>query len=733
MPPRQLLSSGPADADLRRHWPRYDSAEPPSGPLYPPSSPASPPPSLHHHHHHDHTRAFPSRSEPASPHGHHHSDYLHQHHHRDHRDHRDRTRQLRRAKALTRPPLPQPLPPFQGLDPASPPPTPVDEGQPLDDFQWPPTLRRVQSDRTMAPAPHRQPPPSPLAVPPRSSSRPRSQPVIMDRYDAPIQRSKRPSAPSNAPHRPVSCIPIPRPSCATAGEHPPLPMPMPVPARRRSACDRHPQPSPSPQQLPPPDEASWHSSPSYISYYVEDANSDHSPSSSPSPPYQDSLDGLDDDGGILVDSGWTSLRASACHSFGLSGGGPDEYPLDTGTTTSPSLASSYSAGSPRDAAAWSRLREDLVAHLPPSAPVAATHLRPPRSRPASLASSLRSSTPATTDSRNPPCISAPPPIPPTSSSATTTRPTSVASVSTTTSAGARHRDSAVSFHSVHPLDCPDPDRARKARLHDAALRELMDTETAFVRDLDLLEELYVAPLEARIDVPSDLLVLLLAARRVRGFARALEAGLRAAWCAGAGDGDREDEGWARAPAADHVGRLFLTMMTAVYTSYCARSDLGLAAARLFEDMDAAMDRTRAALAAVTPNWNLACLLIKPVQRVLKYQLFLRQLADTCAAPSRPLADALVAMEKAGHALNTACAIASRAAESHCRARAPTVASSVGAAPPSEYAGSVWSAEGASVLEGKLGAGGGKSSLSLRLKALTLKASRALANVQFERA
>ncbi|KNE61638.1 hypothetical protein AMAG_06448 [Allomyces macrogynus ATCC 38327] len=204
------------------------------------------------------------------------------------------------------------------------------------------------------------------------------------------------------------------------------------------------------------------------------------------------------------------------------------------------------------------------------------------------------------------------------------------------------------------------------------MRELTETETAYAEDLMLLEQIYIAPLSDRIPglrgfrllsrgtpppLPSKLGRLLVAARPVlavacdlaRRLQRELDQLLQIQ-----GDVANLDS------AESRIGDLFLDVvpqLQAAYMDYCLLASAGLMSAQQVETKDHQLLSFRDTLAANSANWDLPCLLIKPVQRILKYPLFLQQLLDV-TLDTEPdhvaLKAALVLFEEAAREINLAC-------------------------------------------------------------------------------
>ncbi|KAL7751283.1 hypothetical protein RI367_003142 [Sorochytrium milnesiophthora] len=184
--------------------------------------------------------------------------------------------------------------------------------------------------------------------------------------------------------------------------------------------------------------------------------------------------------------------------------------------------------------------------------------------------------------------------------------------------------------------------------------ELVDTERAYLADLCVLDEIYVAP-AALLLSPADMRVLFVNMPALIGFSRDMLAALEAAsggmfdpltherilaspWddvAAGqsARNQDNRKQLWDSSDPSwigDAFQQLMLPMES-VYLEYCTRNEAS--AAKLAElkegplksELEAYLRSARQASEGRTASWSLESLLIKPVQRVLKYPLLLQQL------------------------------------------------------------------------------------------------------------
>ncbi|KNE56813.1 hypothetical protein AMAG_02587 [Allomyces macrogynus ATCC 38327] len=221
------------------------------------------------------------------------------------------------------------------------------------------------------------------------------------------------------------------------------------------------------------------------------------------------------------------------------------------------------------------------------------------------------------------------------------------------------------------------------------MRELTETETAYAEDLMLLEQIYITPLSDRIPglrgfrllsrgtpppLPSKLGRLLAAARPVLAVACDLARRLQCEL-----DQLLQIQGDVASldSAESRIGDLFLDVvpqLQAAYMDYCLLASAGLASAQQVETKDHQLLSFRDKLAANSANWDLPCLLIKPVQRILKYPLFLQQLLDVTLnteADHAALKAALALFEEAAREINLACRPGSRNGSSSSKAHPGT--------------------------------------------------------------
>ncbi|CAG8437487.1 9766_t:CDS:10 [Scutellospora calospora] len=185
----------------------------------------------------------------------------------------------------------------------------------------------------------------------------------------------------------------------------------------------------------------------------------------------------------------------------------------------------------------------------------------------------------------------------------------------------------------------DDDLKRRKQLWNV-IKELVDTERAFLQDMKLLEEVYF--IQAR-DIPifdqydcktifsnlpeiikfsADFLDLLLAASGIDEL------------------NDDPDKRHKLENDETYIGDVFAQMMRKhqgdsrlekVYGEYCKRHEAAVQKLREFDKDD---NKCKNQCNGRTTSWDLTSLLIKPVQRVLKYPLLLQQILSR-TKPSHP--------------------------------------------------------------------------------------------------
>jgi hypothetical protein len=216
-----------------------------------------------------------------------------------------------------------------------------------------------------------------------------------------------------------------------------------------------------------------------------------------------------------------------------------------------------------------------------------------------------------------------------------------------------------SIHSVEPKDTPEMKRLRK-RQH--LLKEIVDTESAYFRDMTVAEEIYKGSANACYAITAEDVKVLFGntdavVQFSKGFLEVLKlavssvyvmrrgpSGLNssAASMVGSVNSDeRLDEATDdEKDRKTYVGEAFaevLFKMEKVYADYCKNhSDAAARLQRLQTIPGIAiwLQECKACAEDLTNAWNLESLLIKPVQRVLKYPLLLKDLLS-CTPTDHP--------------------------------------------------------------------------------------------------
>ncbi|KAG0268840.1 hypothetical protein BGZ95_002298 [Linnemannia exigua] len=178
------------------------------------------------------------------------------------------------------------------------------------------------------------------------------------------------------------------------------------------------------------------------------------------------------------------------------------------------------------------------------------------------------------------------------------------------------------------LSTPDTpeERERKHRLDKRrrVVQELLETEISFSKDMLLLEEVYVSDMsDSPLFTQADEKIIFTNLADVVALTLDFIAYLTPA-CGGGTTEDYDD-------STTFVGEAFLQMISRirrVYSEYCKRQE---ASAQHLQDLenrkdlkpfwDACTEKCK----GKTTGWDLASLLIKPVQRVLKYPLLINQI------------------------------------------------------------------------------------------------------------
>ncbi|KAF9194572.1 hypothetical protein BGZ50_006085 [Haplosporangium sp. Z 11] len=174
-------------------------------------------------------------------------------------------------------------------------------------------------------------------------------------------------------------------------------------------------------------------------------------------------------------------------------------------------------------------------------------------------------------------------------------------------------------------DTPE-EKERKHRLDKRrrVVQELLETEISYSKDMLLLQEVYVTDMAAsHLFTQADEKIIFTNLADVIALTLDFIALLTPA-CGGDTEGKYDDSG-------TFVGEAFLQMMSRVrrvFSEYCKRQE---ASAQHLQELDMRKDLKPFFEACTekckgkTTGWDLASLLIKPVQRVLKYPLLINQI------------------------------------------------------------------------------------------------------------
>ncbi|KAF9955697.1 hypothetical protein BGZ72_003491 [Mortierella alpina] len=170
------------------------------------------------------------------------------------------------------------------------------------------------------------------------------------------------------------------------------------------------------------------------------------------------------------------------------------------------------------------------------------------------------------------------------------------------------------------------EKERKHRLDKRrrVVQELLETEISYSKDMLLLQEIYVADMrESHLFTAADEKIIFTNLAEVTALTLDFIALLTPA-CGGSTDGPYDD-------SSTFVGEAFLQMMSRirrVYSEYCKRQE---ASAQYLQELDSRkelkpfFEECTEKCKGKTTGWDLASLLIKPVQRVLKYPLLINQI------------------------------------------------------------------------------------------------------------
>ncbi|KAJ5782389.1 hypothetical protein N7457_004163 [Penicillium paradoxum] len=238
---------------------------------------------------------------------------------------------------------------------------------------------------------------------------------------------------------------------------------------------------------------------------------------------------------------------------------------------------------------------------------------------------------------------------------------------------------------AEPNKSPSPEQRRlKKRRH--IIKELVDTEHTFGHDMMVIEDIYKSTSHALLD-PDDVKVLFANSDQVANFSDTFLYHLKQAaksiyvipmsqrWTSKRSRNNQPAESTAlgtdevsereglselEKDRATSVGRVFVTYMTQmekVYTDYLKNHDAAnkkLQALQRIPNVGIWLSECRKCAHDLTTAWDLDSLLVKPVQRILKYPLILRDLLESTPNdhPDREsIASALEEVTNVSHRIN----------------------------------------------------------------------------------
>ncbi|CAK5281916.1 unnamed protein product [Mycena citricolor] len=199
-----------------------------------------------------------------------------------------------------------------------------------------------------------------------------------------------------------------------------------------------------------------------------------------------------------------------------------------------------------------------------------------------------------------------------------------------------------------PPTSPPSEQTVSKRQH--ALTELIASERAYVSDLALVLEVHVPLAEGPMSL-DDIRIIFGNIEELAELSDALVEAMERTMGTALENADATD---------DKIGELFLRYapeVEAPYKQYITRHPSALAHLNSLPqtpELTAYHQKCRDTASTLSHAWDLASLLIKPVQRLLKYSLLLAAIIDATAPthPDRPnLVAARAAMEEVAHAVN----------------------------------------------------------------------------------
>ncbi|RIA87812.1 hypothetical protein C1645_739835 [Glomus cerebriforme] len=215
-------------------------------------------------------------------------------------------------------------------------------------------------------------------------------------------------------------------------------------------------------------------------------------------------------------------------------------------------------------------------------------------------------------------------------------------------------ETSISTESITPITPIEPeedeetkDFKRRKKLWNV-IKELVETERVFFKDMVLLEEVYSVPAQ---EIPIfnrfDCKTIFNNLEEVIDFSEAFLQLLENAAGIEGPDDDDIDKHLQNENDHTSIGAAFMTMMRrqqadeskmeAVYSEYCKRHEAAVQKLQEFdkdENVQGWLQKCKNQCEGRTRSWDISSLLIKPVQRVLKYPLLLQQIV-ALTKPSHP--------------------------------------------------------------------------------------------------
>ncbi|CAG8468614.1 10049_t:CDS:10 [Acaulospora morrowiae] len=191
------------------------------------------------------------------------------------------------------------------------------------------------------------------------------------------------------------------------------------------------------------------------------------------------------------------------------------------------------------------------------------------------------------------------------------------------------------------------DLKRRRKLWNV-IKELVETERIFLTDMELLEEVYyIQAQEIPIFQPYDCKTIFINLPEVIDFSADFLALLEASAGIDKSDDGYDDKNFESDNEGTSIGEAFVQMMTkyegeqsrmeTVYGEYCKRHEASVQKLQEFDNdemVQGFLQKCKSQCEGRTRSWDIASLLIKPVQRVLKYPLLLQQILSL-TKPSHP--------------------------------------------------------------------------------------------------